>query len=168
ATSLEQMMNQLKIAGISKFPLIIKGDVQGSVEAIVASLNKLSTDEVSAQILYSGVGGITESDVTLAAASNAIVMGFNVRANKQAQELDSRDGIEIRYYNIIYDLIEDVKGAMSGLLAPERRVTFIGYASIKEVFQSTKVGKVAGCEVTEGLVERGAGVRLLRDNVVIH
>ncbi|MBF0680507.1 MAG: translation initiation factor IF-2 [Devosia sp.] len=168
ATSLEQMMNQLKIAGISKFPLIIKGDVQGSVEAIVASLNKLSTDEVSAQILYSGVGGITESDVTLAAASNAIVMGFNVRANKQAQELASRDGIEIRYYNIIYNLIEDVKGAMSGLLAPERRETFIGYASIKEVFQITKVGKVAGCQVTEGLVERGAGVRLLRDNVVIH
>jgi translation initiation factor IF-2 len=168
ATSLEQMMNQLKIAGISKFPLIIKGDVQGSVEAIVASLNKLSTDEVSAQILYSGVGGITESDVTLAAASNAIVMGFNVRANKQALELASRDGIEIRYYNIIYNLIEDVKGAMSGLLAPERRETFIGYASIKEVFQITKVGKVAGCQVTEGLVERGAGVRLLRDNVVIH
>jgi translation initiation factor IF-2 len=168
ATSLEQMMNQLKIAGISKFPLIIKGDVQGSVEAIVASLNKLSTDEVSAQILYSGVGGITESDVTLAAASNAIVMGFNVRANKQANELASRDGIEIRYYNIIYNLIEDVKGAMSGLLAPERRETFIGYAQIKEVFQITKVGKVAGCQVTEGIVERGAGVRLLRDNVVIH
>ncbi|MBE7733423.1 translation initiation factor IF-2 [Devosia sp. CC-YST696] len=168
ATSLEQMMNQLKIAGISKFPLVIKGDVQGSVEAIVASLNKLSTDEVSAQILFSGVGGITESDVTLAAASNAIVIGFNVRANKQANELAGRDGIEIRYYNIIYDLIEDVKNAMSGLLAPERRETFIGYAEILEVFQITKVGKVAGCRVTEGIVERGAGVRLLRDNVVIH
>jgi len=168
ATSLEQMMNQLKIAGISKFPLIIKGDVQGSVEAIVASLNKLSTDEVSAQILFSGVGGITESDVTLASASNAIVIGFNVRANKQANELANRDGIEIRYYNIIYDLIEDVKNAMSGLLAPERRETFIGYAEILEVFQITKVGKVAGCRVTEGIVERGAGVRLLRDNVVIH
>ena len=168
ATSLEQMMNQLKIAGISKFPLIIKGDVQGSVEAIVASLNKLSTDEVSAQILFSGVGGITESDVTLASASNAIVIGFNVRANKQASELANRDGIEIRYYNIIYDLIEDVKNAMSGLLAPERRETFIGYAEILEVFQITKVGKVAGCRVTEGIVERGAGVRLLRDNVVIH
>ncbi len=168
ATSLEQMMNQLKASGISKFPLVIKGDVQGSVEAIVASLNKLSTDEVSAQILYSGVGGITESDVTLASASNAIVIGFNVRANKQAQDLATRDGIEIRYYNIIYNLIEDVKGAMSGLLAPERRETFIGYAQIKEVFQITKVGKVAGCQVTEGIVERGAGVRLLRDNVVIH
>jgi translation initiation factor IF-2 len=168
ATSLEQMMNQLKIAGISKFPLIIKGDVQGSVEAIVASLNKLSTDEVSAQILFSGVGGITESDVTLAAASNAIVIGFNVRANKQANDLATRDGIEIRYYNIIYDLVDDVKNAMSGLLAPERRETFIGYAEILEVFNISKVGKVAGCRVTEGIVERGAGVRLLRDNVVIH
>ncbi|WIY52894.1 translation initiation factor IF-2 [Devosia sp. YIM 151766] len=168
ATSLEQMMNQLKASGISKFPLIIKGDVQGSVEAIVASLNKLSTDEVSAQILFSGVGGITESDVTLASASDAIIIGFNVRANKQAAELANRDGIEIRYYNIIYDLIEDVKGAMSGLLAPERRETFIGYAEILEVFQITKVGRVAGCRVTEGIVERGAGVRLLRDNVVIH
>ncbi|MFD2647913.1 translation initiation factor IF-2 [Devosia albogilva] len=168
ATSLEQMMNQLKASGISKFPLVIKGDVQGSVEAIVASLNKLSTDEVSAQILFSGVGGITESDVTLASASNAIVIGFNVRANKQANDLATRDGIEIRYYNIIYDLVDDVKNAMSGLLKPERRETFIGYAEILEVFQITKVGKVAGCRVTEGLVERGAGVRLLRDNVVIH
>lgn len=168
ATSLEQMMNQLKVAGIAKFPLIIKGDVQGSVEAIVASLNKLSTDEVSAQILMSAVGGITESDVTLASASNAIVLGFNVRANKQASELAARDGIEIRYYNIIYDLIEDVKNAMSGLLKPERRETFIGNAEILEVFNITKVGKVAGCRITEGMVERGSGVRLIRDNVVIH
>src|SRR6185437_3153735 len=137
ATSLEQMMNQLKQAGIAKFPLIIKGDVQGSVEAIVASLNKLSTEEVSAQILLSAVGGITESDVTLASASNAIIIGFNVRANKQANDLATRDGIEIRYYNIIYDLVDDVKGAMSGLLKPERRETFIGYATIKEVFQIT-------------------------------
>jgi translation initiation factor IF-2 len=168
ATSLEQMMNQLKASGIAKFPLIIKGDVQGSVEAINASLNKLSTEEVSAQILMSGVGGITESDVTLAQASNAIIIGFNVRANTQANDLARRDGIEIRYYNIIYDLVDDVKSAMSGLLKPERRETFIGYAAIKEVFQITKVGKVAGCQVTEGIVERGAGVRLLRDNVVIH
>jgi translation initiation factor IF-2 len=168
ATSLEQMMNQLKAAGVAKFPLIIKGDVQGSVEAIVSSLNKLSTEEVSAQILMSAVGSITESDVTLAEASSAIIIGFNVRANKQANDLATRGGIEIRYYNIIYDLVDDVKGAMSGLLKPERRETFIGYASIKEVFQITKVGKVAGCQVTEGIVERGAGVRLLRDNVVIH
>ncbi|WP_375451173.1 translation initiation factor IF-2 [uncultured Devosia sp.] len=168
ATSLEQMMNQLKVAGIAKFPLIIKGDVQGSVEAITASLNKLSTDEVSAQILMSAVGGITESDVTLAAASNAIVIGFNVRANKQASDLATRDGIEIRYYNIIYDLVDDVKAAMSGLLKPERRETFIGNATILEVFNISKVGKVAGCRVTEGIVERGAGVRLIRDNVVVH
>jgi len=168
ATSLEQMMNQLKASGIAKFPLIIKGDVQGSVEAINASLNKLSTEEVSAQILMSGVGGITESDVTLASASNAVIIGFNVRANKQATELAQRDGIEIRYYNIIYDLVDDVKAAMSGLLKPERRETFIGNAQILEVFTITKVGKVAGCRVTEGIVERGAGVRLIRDNVVIH
>ncbi|MCS6761206.1 MAG: translation initiation factor IF-2 [Candidatus Devosia symbiotica] len=168
ATSLEQMMNQLKVAGIAKFPLIIKGDVQGSVEAIVASLNKLSTDEVSAQILMSAVGGITESDVTLAAASRAIVIGFNIRANKQATELATRDSIEIRYYNIIYDLVDDVKNAMSGLLKPERRETFIGNAEILEMFTLTKVGKVAGCRVTEGIVERGADVRLIRDNVVIH
>ncbi|WDR02114.1 translation initiation factor IF-2 [Devosia algicola] len=168
ATSLEQMMNQLKDSGIAKFPLIIKGDVQGSVEAITASLNKLSTEEVSAQILMSGVGGITESDVTLATASNAIIIGFNVRANKQATDLATRDGIEIRYYNIIYDLVDDVKAAMSGLLKPERRETFIGNASILEVFNISKVGKVAGCRVTEGMVERGAGVRLIRDNVVVH
>ena len=168
ATSLEQMMSQLKASGIAKFPLIIKGDVQGSVEAINASLNKLSTEEVSAQILMSGVGGITESDVTLATASNAVIIGFNVRANKQAQDLARRDGIEIRYYNIIYDLVDDVKAAMSGLLKPERRETFIGNAEILEVFTITKVGKVAGCRVTDGIVERGAGVRLIRDNVVIH
>src|SRR5690606_1302535 len=162
------LMNQLKASGIAKFPLIIKGDVQGSVEAIVASLNKLGTEEVSAQILMSGVGAITESDVTLASAASAIIIAFNVRAHTQAAELATRDGIEIRYYNIIYDLIEDVKAAMSGLLKPERRETFIGYAEILEVFQITKVGKVAGCRVTEGIVERGAGVRLLRDNVVIH
>ncbi|UJQ93527.1 translation initiation factor IF-2 [Mariluticola halotolerans] len=168
ATSLEQMMNQLKASGVAKFPLIIKGDVQGSVEAIVGSLDKLATDEVSAQILMAGVGGITESDVTLAQASNAIIIGFNVRANKQARESAEREGLEIRYYNIIYDLVDDVKSAMSGLLAPERRETFIGYAEILEVFNITKVGKVAGCRVTEGMVERGSGVRLLRDDVVIH
>jgi translation initiation factor IF-2 len=168
ATSLEQMMNQLKASGIAKFPLIIKGDVQGSVEAINSSLNKLSTDEVSAQLLMTAVGGISESDVQLAKASGAIIIGFNVRANKQATELAQREGIEIRYYNIIYDLVDDVKAAMSGLLKPERRETFIGNAEILEVFTITKVGKVAGCRVTDGVVERGAGVRLIRDNVVVH
>jgi translation initiation factor IF-2 len=162
------MMNQLKASGIAKFPLIIKGDVQGSVEAINASLNKLSTDEVSAQILMSGVGGISESDVQLAKASTAIIIGFNVRANKQATELAQREGIEIRYYNVIYDLVDDVKAAMSGLLKPERRETFIGNAEILEVFNISKIGKVAGCRVTDGVVERGAGVRLIRDNVVVH
>ncbi len=168
ATSLEQMMDQLKNANIARFPLIIKADVQGSVEAISAALEKLTTDEVSAQILMAGVGGITESDVTLAQASKAVILGFNVRANKQAREAATRENIEIRYYNIIYDLVDDIKGAMSGLLAPERRETFIGYAKILEIFNISKIGKVAGCLVTEGIVERGSGVRLLRDDVVIH
>ncbi|WP_457589987.1 translation initiation factor IF-2 [Jiella marina] len=166
--SLEQMMSQLQDTGLKEFPLLIKGDVQGSIEAIAGSLEKISTDEVRANIVHSGAGAITESDISLAAASNAAIIGFNVRANKQAREAAAREGIEIRYYNIIYDLVDDVKDAMSGLLSPERRETFIGYAEIREVFNITKVGKVAGCLVTEGEVERGAGVRLLRDDVVIH
>ena len=144
------------------------GDAQGSVEAIVGALEKLGTDEVSAQVLLAGAGGITESDVTLAAASGAIVIGFNVRASKQAREAATREGVEIRYYNIIYDLVDDVKAAMSGLLSPEVRETFIGNAEILEVFNITKVGRVAGCKVVDGMVERGAGVRLIRDDVVIH
>ncbi|MEX0627269.1 MAG: translation initiation factor IF-2, partial [Cucumibacter sp.] len=167
-TSLEQMMSQLKTAGIAHFALVIKGDVQGSVEAIEGALNKLSTGEVTAQIMLAGVGAITESDVTLATASGAVTIGFNVRANKQARELAGREGIEIRYYNVIYNLVDDVKAAMSGLLKPERRETFIGNAEIVEIFDISKVGKVAGCRVTEGMVERGAGVRLIRDSVVIH
>ncbi|UXN05553.1 translation initiation factor IF-2 [Bartonella sp. HY761] len=166
--SLEQMMNQLQTTGIKDFPLVIKGDVQGSIEAIVSSLEKLGTDEVRARIVHSGAGGITESDVALAVASNAAIFGFNVRANKQARDAAESQGIEIRYYNIIYDLVDDVKSAMSGMLSPERRETFIGNAEIREVFNITKVGKVAGCLVTDGKVERGAGVRLIRDNVVIH
>ena len=166
--SLEDMMNQIKDEGRQTFPVVIKGDVQGSVEAITQSLEKLSTDEVEARVLHTGVGAITESDVTLAAASGAIILGFNVRANAQARDAAKQSGIEIRYYNIIYDLLDDMKGAMSGLLAPEVRETFIGYAEILEVFNITKVGKVAGCRVTEGIVERGSGVRLLRDDVVVH
>jgi len=166
--SLEQMMNRLQETGHQEFPLVIKGDVQGSVEAIGGALDKLGTDEVKARILHAGVGGITESDVTLAAASGAPIIGFNVRANKQAREAAEREGIEIRYYNIIYDLVDDVKAAMSGLLSPERRETFLGNAEILEIFNITKVGKVAGCRVTEGTVERGAEVRLIRDDVVIH
>ncbi|WP_425285275.1 translation initiation factor IF-2 [Aureimonas phyllosphaerae] len=166
--SLEQMMNQLQSSGLKTFPLLVKGDVQGSVEAIGTALEKLGTDEVQARIVHSGAGAITESDVQLAATSNAAIIGFNVRANAQARQLAEREGIEIRYYNIIYDLVDDVKQAMSGLLSPERRETFLGNAEILEVFHITKIGKVAGCRVTEGKVERGAGVRLIRDGVVIH
>jgi translation initiation factor IF-2 len=169
ARTLEQMMQQLKDEGEKKeFPLVVKGDVQGSVEAIAGALQKLSTDEVEARIIHSGVGGITESDVTLANASNAVVIGFNTRANQQAKQAAERDGVEIRYYNIIYDLVDDVKGVMSGMLAPTIRENFLGNAEIRQVFNVSKVGKVAGCVVTEGKVERGAKVRLIRDNVVIH
>ena len=166
--SLEQMMSQLKESGAQEFILLVKGDVQGSVEAIVAALEKLGTDEVRARIVHAGVGGITESDVGLAATSGAVVLGFNVRANSQARVAAERDGVEIRYYNVIYDLVDIVKQAMSGMLAPTRKENFLGNAEILEVFAISKVGKVAGCRVTEGKVERGAHVRLIRDNVVIH
>ncbi|MEO0911099.1 MAG: translation initiation factor IF-2, partial [Pseudomonadota bacterium] len=166
--SLEQMMSQLNTNEIREAAIVIKADVQGSSEAITQSLMKLNTDEVEAKIVHSGVGAITESDVALAAASNAPILAFNVRANKQARDAADAEGIEIRYYSIIYDLVDDMKAVMSGLLAPERRETFLGYAEILEVFNVSKVGKVAGCRVTEGKVERGSGVRLLRDNVVIH
>jgi translation initiation factor IF-2 len=166
--SLEQMMSQLKTAGRKDFPLVIKADVQGSMEAITGALDKLSTEEVGARIIFSGVGGITESDVTLAEASGAAIIGFNVRAHKEAREAAERAGIEIRYYNVIYDLVDDVKKAMSGLLAPTLRETMLGNATILEIFNVSKVGKVAGCRVTDGTVERGANVRLIRDNVVIH
>jgi translation initiation factor IF-2 len=166
--SLEQMMSQLKTTGRKDFPLIIKADVQGSLEAILGSLEKLGTDEVMARILHAGVGGISESDVTLAEGFNAAIIGFNVRAHKEAAAAAKRNGIEIRYYNIIYDLVDDVKKAMSGLLAPTLRETMLGNALILEVFNISKVGKVAGCRVTDGNVERGANVRLIRDNVVVH
>jgi translation initiation factor IF-2 len=166
--SLEQMMSQLKTAGRKEFPLVIKGDVQGSIEAIVGALEKLSTDEVGARVIFSGAGGITESDVTLAEASGAALIGFNVRAHKEAREAAEQAGIEIRYYNIIYDLVDDVKKAMSGLLAPTLRETMLGNATILEVFKVSKVGNVAGCRVTDGVVERGANVRLIRDSVVVH
>jgi translation initiation factor IF-2 len=166
--SLEQMMSQLKTSGRKEFPLIIKADVQGSLEAILGSLEKLGTEEVAARILHAGVGGISESDVTLAEGFNAAIIGFSVRANKEAAAAAKRNGIEIRYYNIIYDLVDDVKKAMSGLLAPTLRETMLGNAQILEVFNISKVGKVAGCRVTDGTVERGANVRLIRDNVVVH
>ena len=166
--SLEQMMSQLKTSGRKEFPLIVKADVQGSLEAILGSLEKLGTDEVAARILHAGVGGISESDVTLAEGFNAAIIGFSVRANKEAAAAAKRNGIEIRYYNIIYDLVDDIKKAMSGLLAPTLRETMLGNAQILEVFNISKVGKVAGCRVTDGTVERGANVRLIRDNVVVH
>ena len=166
--SLEQMMSQLKTAGRKEFPLIVKADVQGSLEAILGSLEKLGTEEVAARILHAGVGGISESDVTLAEGFGAAIIGFSVRANKEAAAAAKRNGIEIRYYNIIYDLVDDVKKAMSGLLAPTLRETMLGNAQILEVFNISKVGKVAGCRVTDGTVERGANVRLIRDNVVVH
>jgi translation initiation factor IF-2 len=166
--SLEQMMNQLKTSGRKEFPLVIKGDVQGSVEAIASALEKLGTPEVGARIVLAGAGGISESDITLAEASGAAVIGFNVRAHKEAREMAERNGVEIRYYSIIYDLVDDVKKAMSGLLAPILRETTLGSALILEIFNISKVGKIAGCRVTEGAVERGANVRLIRDNVVIH
>jgi translation initiation factor IF-2 len=166
--SLEQMMAQVKTAGRKEFPLLIKGDVQGSIEAIIGALDKLGTDEVGARIIMAGAGGITESDVRLAETSNAAIIGFNVRANKEAREAAERAGIEIRYYNIIYNLVDDVKKAMSGLLSPTLRETMLGNASILEIFKVSKVGNVAGCRVTDGTVERGANVRLIRDNVVVH
>jgi translation initiation factor IF-2 len=166
--SLEQMMSQLQSTDLREAAVVIKADVGGSAEAIAQALDKLSTAEVRARIVHSGVGGITESDVALAAASNAPILAFNVRASKQAKDAAEREGIEIRYYSIIYDLVDDMKAVMSGMLAPERRETFLGYATILQVFNVSKIGKVAGCLITEGKVERGAGVRLLRDNVVIH
>jgi translation initiation factor IF-2 len=166
--SLEQMMAQVKTAGRKEFPLVIKADVQGSMEAILGALDKLGTDEVGARVVLSGVGGITESDITLAESIDAAIIGFNVRAHKEAREAAEQAGIEIRYYNIIYNLVDDVKAAMSGLLTPERRETMLGNARIQEVFNVSKVGKVAGCLVTDGVVERGASVRLIRDNVVVH
>ena len=172
ASSSRQTLDQLlktRATGEKRLlPIVLKADVQGSAEAIQGALTKLSTDEVGAQVLQSGVGGITESDIILAHASGAAVIGFNVRADKLARERAKRDGVEIRYYNIIYNVVDDIKAALSGMLAPELREKFLGNAEILEVFTITKVGKVAGCRVTEGVVRRGAKVRLIRDNVVIH
>ena len=169
ATTLDQLLAKAKAdRDVKELPVVVKSDVQGSAEAIVQALEKLSTDEVRIRVLHSGVGAITESDVTLAEASGAPIIGFNVRANAPAREAANQKGVEIRYYSIIYNLVDDVKQAASGLLSPEIRERFIGYAEILQVFRITGVGKVAGCRVTEGVARRSAGVRLLRDNVVIH
>jgi translation initiation factor IF-2 len=166
--TLEQMFTKIQAGETKELAVVIKGDVQGSVEAITASLNQLATDEVKVRVLHAAVGGINESDVTLARASAGMIIGFNVRANPQARELAKRDHIDIRYYSIIYNVVDDVKAALSGMLAPTLREKFLGNAEIREVFNITKVGKVAGCMVVEGVVKRGARVRLLRDSVVIH
>ena len=166
--SLEQMFEKIKEGEAQTLPVVLKGDVHGSVEAIANALNNMGTDEVRIQVLHAAVGGINESDVTLARASGAPIIAFNVRANPQARELAKRDGVDIRYYSIIYNLTDDMKNMLSGMLAPEVRETFLGYAEVKEVFSVSKIGKVAGCLVTEGQVKRGAAVRLIRDDVVIH
>ena len=169
ATTLEQLMANAKAdENVSELPILVKADVQGSAEAIVQAMEKIGNDEVRVRVLHSGVGAITETDVGLAEASGAPIMGFNVRANASARNTANQKSVEIRYYSVIYDLVDDVKAAASGLLSAEIRENFIGYANIKEVFKVTGIGKVAGCLVTEGIARRSAGVRLLRDNVVIH
>ncbi|MGQ0531120.1 MAG: translation initiation factor IF-2 [Caulobacteraceae bacterium] len=165
--SLESMMAKFKDSTAKELPILIKADVQGSAEAIVGSLEKLAHEEVRARVVLSGVGAINESDVQLAKGSGAPIIGFNVRASKEARDLAEREGVEIRYYAIIYDLIDDIKGVMSGMLAPQMRETFLGNAQVLEVFNISKVGKVAGCRVTDGVVRKGAKVRILRDNVVV-
>jgi translation initiation factor IF-2 len=165
--TMADFMAKLQDKKISELPLIIKADVQGSAEAIVGSLDKLANDEVRARIILQGAGAISESDVTLAKGSGAPIIGFNVRASKQAQALAEREGVEIRYYSIIYDLIDDIKGVLSGMLAPEQRETFLGNARVLQVFDITKVGRVAGCRVTEGVVRRGARVRIIREDIVV-
>ncbi|MEM6781092.1 MAG: translation initiation factor IF-2, partial [Pseudomonadota bacterium] len=170
AKSFDEMLADAKAGDKKTLPVVIKGDVHGSVEAIIGSLNKMTeeNDEIAVQVLHSGVGGITESDATLAKASGGLIIGFNVRANAQAREQVQREGVDMRYYNIIYNVLDDVKAMLSGMLSPTKREEYLGQAEIREVFNITKVGKVAGCMVTAGMVKRGSGVRLLRDDVVIH
>jgi translation initiation factor IF-2 len=165
--SLAEMMAKITDKKVSELPVIIKADVQGSAEAIVGSLDKMGTDEVRARIILSGAGAISESDVMLAKGAGSPILGFNVRASKQAQALAEREGVEIRYYAIIYDLLDDIKGVLSGMLAPIQRETFLGNAEVLQAFDITKVGRVAGCKVTEGVVRKGARVRIVRDNIVI-
>jgi len=165
--TMEQMFGAVA-AGTKELPVIVRGDVQGSVEAIAASLTKIGGEEVRVKLLHTAVGAVSESDVTLAKATNALIIGFNVRASAKAKELAAREKVNIRYYSVIYDVVDDVKAAASGLLSPTLKENFIGYAEIRQIFNISKAGKVGGCYVTEGVVRRGAGVRLLRDGVVIH
>ena len=167
-TTMEQMFAQIKAGEIKEFPVIVKADVQGSVEALQGTLAKIANDEVKIHVVHAGVGSINESDITLARASNATIIGFNVRANPQARENAKRDGVDIRYYSIIYDVAADMKKAVEGLLTPETKEKILGYAEVRQVIHISKIGNIAGCMVTEGVVKRGAKVRLLRDHVVIH
>jgi translation initiation factor IF-2 len=168
--SVEQMLSQIEDTGEAKLPIIIKADVHGSVEAIQGALRQLDEDhpEVDITAIHTGVGGINESDISLAAASNALVVGFNVRANAQARDLAKRDGVDMHYYSIIYNVIDDIKGMLSGMLSPEESESTLGYADVRQVFSVSKVGNVAGCRVTEGVIQRNANARLIRDDVVIH
>ena len=168
AAKLDNMFEQMASGGSKTMSLIIKADVQGSYEALQNALEKLSTEEVKVNIVHSGVGAITESDVNLALASNAVIIGFNTRADATAKKLVGAHGIDVRYYNVIYDAVDEVKLAMSGMLAPERKENITGLVDIRQVFRISKVGAVAGCYVLEGLVRRNSLVRILRDNVVIH
>ena len=166
--TLEEMFSRIESGEASELPILVKADVQGSVEAIIGSLEGLSTEEVKVQVLHAAVGGITESDVTLSHASGGIIIGFNVRANPQAREMAKRDNVDIRYYSIIYNVIDEIKAILGGLLSPERRETVLGHSEIREVFSVSRAGKIAGCMVTDGLVRRGANIRLLRDDIVIY
>jgi translation initiation factor IF-2 len=167
-SSVEEMFSQLASGELKELPVVVKADVQGSLEAIVAGLERLGTEEVAVRVLHSGVGAITESDITLAVASKALILGFNVRANAQAREMARRDNVELRYHSIIYELLDEIKAALSGLLSPTARETITGHAQVREVFTITKVGKIAGCRVVDGIIRRSARLRLLRDDVVIH
>jgi translation initiation factor IF-2 len=167
AAKLENMFTDMSAGDVKMLPIIVKADVQGSQEALATSLLKLSTDEVKVQIVYAAVGGISESDINLAIASKAVVIGFNTRADAGARKVAEGNGVDLRYYNIIYDAVDDLKAAMSGMLTPDKKEEILGTAEIREVFKVSKIGSIAGCMVTAGLVRRSARLRLLRDNVVI-
>ncbi len=161
------MMAKLSAKKVSELPLVIKADVGGSAEAIIGSLEKIGTDEVRARIIHAAAGAITESDVLLAKGAGAPILGFNVRASKQARDLAEREGVEIRYYAIIYDLLDDIKGVLSGMLSPIQRETFLGNAEVLQVFDISKIGKIAGCRVSDGVVRKGARVRIIREDIVV-
>lgn len=168
AAKLENMFENMTEGEVQTLTIIIKADVQGSQEALTQSLVKLSTDEIKVQVVHGGVGGISESDINLAGASNSVVIGFNTRADAQARKLAETIGVDIHYYNVIYDAVDDVRLAMTGMLAPEKREEMLGLVEIRQVFRATKIGTIAGCMVLEGTIKRGAMVRLLRNNIVIH